>query len=86
MSTKTCVPGTASLMTPEEWLALKKGDVIVEVNSGTEREVLSLRRVTRQGSTRTAITLRKLVRRAWTPSPNATYFNYDDRGRWRLKR
>jgi hypothetical protein len=73
-------------MTPEEWLALKKGDVIVEVNSGIERKVLSLSRVTRQGSTRTAISLRKLVRRAWTPGPNATYFNYDDRGRWRLKR
>jgi hypothetical protein len=73
-------------MTPEEWLALKKGDVIVEVRSGIERKVLSLRRVTRQGFTRTSITLRKLVRRAWTPGPYATYFNYDDRGRWRLKR
>lgn len=70
-------------MTKQEWLDLKVGDVIVEGKSGVRRRVVHLSRVTKRGVTRTGITLIKIAPRAWTPGLFATYFNTDDRGRWR---
>lgn len=75
-------------MTPEEWLNLKPGDIIIEVASGTERKVLSVTHNKNKNAQkiRTSITLKKLVKTYWTKSNNTTYNNYDDRGRWILKR
>jgi hypothetical protein len=75
-------------VTPEEWLNLKPGDIIIEVASGTERKVLSVTHNKNKNARkiRTSITLKKLTKRRWTPGSTTTYNNYDDRGRWRLKR
>lgn len=71
-------------VTSSEWLALKVGDVIVEAKSKQRRRVIHVSRCTKRGATRTGITLLKLAPRRWTPGPFTTYFNTDDRGRWRL--
>lgn len=71
-------------MSKNEWLSLKVGDVIVERKSKARRRVIHVSRCTKRGITRTGITLLKLSPRVWTPGPFTTYFNTDDRGRWRL--
>lgn len=75
--------GSVSVVTAQEWLDLRTGDFIVENRSGTRRRVIHLTRCTKRGVTRTGISLLKIVRRRWTPGPLTTYFNTDDRGRWR---
>jgi hypothetical protein len=74
-------------MTREQWLRLLPGDII-EVASGIERKILSVTHYKAKNTRkiRTLITLKKLVRRGWTPGPTTTYGFHDDRGRWKLKR
>jgi hypothetical protein len=75
-------------VTQEEWLTLRRGDIIIEVKTGVERRVLSVSRKKNWNARkiRTSITLKKLVKTYWTPGDTTTYSNYDDRGRWKLKK
>jgi hypothetical protein len=72
-------------MTKREWLLIKQGDFVIAA-SGVEREVLEVMRwKTNRGTYRTCITLKK-IRKSWTKSATTLYWNYDDLGKWRLKK
>lgn len=71
-------------MTADEWLRLKRGDVIVETASGVERKIIQVKRHNTGRTVRTWISLVKL-HRSWTKSKLTHYTQYDDRGRWRIK-
>lgn len=72
-------------MTLDQWLGLRRGDIVVETRSGVERRVVAVKRyVTAHGHTRVWMSLKKL-KKSWTKSPLTHYTIYDDQGRWRLK-